>query len=75
MTKVANAPLILPANFSIAGALAQGFLSANTVVTTVNGVTVPNGSTVAALMSVGVLNPSLPASALGFAGGPQYAGD
>jgi hypothetical protein len=75
MTKTAGAALSLPANFSIAAALAQGLLSMNTQVVTVSGVAVVKGSTVAALISTGVLNPSLPASALGFSGGPQYGGD
>lgn len=74
MTKTAGAALTLPANFSIAGALAQGLLSMNTVVVTVNGIATIKGSTVAALMSTGVLNPSLPASALGL-GTVQYGGD
>lgn len=75
MTKIAGQTLTLPANFSIMAALAAGLLSNNTQVATINGVAVTKGSTVASLMATGVLNPSLPASALGFAGGPQYGGD
>jgi hypothetical protein len=78
MTKVANAPLILPANFSVMAAQAQGLIPTNALVVTINGVAVSKGfacPTVTNLIGAGVLDPSLPASALGFAGGPQYGGD
>jgi hypothetical protein len=78
MTKVANAPLVLPANFSIKACQAQGMIPNNVLVSTINGVAVSKSfanPTVANLIAAGVLDPTLPASALGFAGGPQYGGD
>jgi hypothetical protein len=78
MTKVANRPLVLPANFSIKAAQAQGLIPNNVQVVSINGVAVSKGfanPTVTNLIGAGVLNPSLPASVLGFAGGPQYGGD
>ena len=75
MTKVAGQALTLPPNFSIAAAISAGLLSNNTQVVTINGAAVAKGSTVATLMSTGVLTSSMPASALGFAGGPQFGGD
>lgn len=78
MTKIANAALILPANFSIKGAQAQGLIPSNVLVATISGVAVSKGfacPTVTNLIAAGVLDPSLPASVLGFAGGPQYGGD
>jgi hypothetical protein len=76
MTKTANAPLSLPSNFSIKGAQAQGLIPNNAQVATINGTPVskafPN-PTVTNLIGAGVLDPSLPASALGFLG--QYGGD
>jgi hypothetical protein len=76
MTKVANAPLSLPPNFSIKGAQAQGLIPSNAQVSTINGVAVSNSvanPTVSNLIGAGVLDPSLPASSLGFSG--QYGGD
>jgi hypothetical protein len=62
----------LPANFSIKGAQAQGLIPSNAQVATINGVAVsksfPN-PTVTNLIGAGLLDPSLPASALGFSGG------
>ena len=62
----------LPANFSVKGAQAQGLIPSNAQVVTINGVTVsksfPN-PTVSNLIGAGLLDPTLPASALGFAGG------
>lgn len=78
MTKIANMPLTLPANFSINGAQAQGLIPSNALVVSINGVAVSKGfpcPTVSNLIGAGVLDPSLPASSLGFAGGPQYGGD
>jgi hypothetical protein len=78
VTKIANAALKLPANFSIKGAQAQGLIPNNVQVVTINGVAVSKGfanPTVTNLIGAGVLDPSLPASALGFAGGQQYGGD
>ncbi len=78
MTKIANAPLILPANFSIKAAQAQGLIPSNVQVATINGVAVSTGfanPTVTNLIGAGVLDPSQPASILGFAGGPEYGGD
>jgi hypothetical protein len=78
MTKVANAALILPANFSIKGAQAQGLIPNNVQVVTINGVAVSKAfanPTVTNLIAAGVLDPSLPATALGFSGGPQFGGD
>jgi hypothetical protein len=76
MTKVANMAPSLPANFSIKGALAQGLLSNNTHVLTINGVAVskshPN-PTVHYLIGAGVLDPSMPASVLGVSG--NFGGD
>jgi hypothetical protein len=74
MTKIANKTLSLPSNFSIHAALAQGMLSHNTQVVTINGVAVSGANpTVANLLSIGVLNPSMPASVLGVA--PHFGGD
>lgn len=78
MTKIAKAPLSLPSNFSIKGAQAQGLIPNNAQVVSINGVAVSKSfanPTVTNLIGAGVLDPSLPASALGFAGGPQYGGD
>jgi hypothetical protein len=78
MTKIANAPLILPANFSVKACQAQGMIPSNAQVVSINGVAVSKGfanPTVTNLIGAGVLDPSLPASALGFAGGPQFGGD
>jgi hypothetical protein len=78
MTKIANMPLSLPSNFSIMGAQAQGLIPTNAQVATINGVAVSKGfanPTVANLIGAGVLDPSQPASVLGFAGGPQFGGD
>jgi hypothetical protein len=74
MTKipVVNAPLSLPANFSIHAALSQGMLSHNTLVNAVNGKTLSVPTTVANLLSIGVLNPSMPASSIGVA---HFGGD
>jgi hypothetical protein len=65
-------------NFSIKGCQAQGLIPNNSQVATINGVAVSKSfanPTVTNLIAAGVLDPSLPASALGFAGGPQYGGD
>ena len=78
MTKVANAPLSLPSNFSVMAAQGAGLIPSNAQVVTINGVAVSKGianPTVQILIGLGVLDPTLPASALGFAGGPQYGGD
>ena len=78
MTKIANATFSLPPNFSILAAVAQGLIPRNVQVTSINGAPVPKGlpnPTVAQLIAAGVLDGSLPASALGFAGGPQFGGD
>ena len=73
MTKIANKPLSLPSNFSIHAALAQGMLSHNTLVQSINGKALNVPATVANLISIGALDPSLPASALGVA--PHFGGD
>jgi hypothetical protein len=77
MTKVAGAALSLPPNMSVAAAMSAGLLSTNTLIATVNGVAVGTANpTVSALIAAGVLDPSQPASVLGFStNGPEYGGD
>lgn len=69
----------IASNISIKGAQAQGMIPNNMQVVTINGVAVSptfTNPTVSHLIAAGVLDPSLPVSALGFAGtGPQYGGD
>ena len=76
MTKIANMAPSIPSNFTVHAALSQGLLSHNTHVVTINGAAVSKSiasPTVAHLLSTGVLNPSMPASALGVA--PHFGGD
>lgn len=81
MTKVAGATPGLPSNMSVAAAMSAGLLSTNTLIATINGVPVRLAQpTVSALIGAGVLDPSWPASVLGFgingvSGPSQYAGD
>ena len=62
----------LPSNFSVKAAQAQGLIPSNAQVSTINGIAVsksfPN-PTVSNLIGAGLLDPTLPASALGFSGG------
>lgn len=62
---------------SIMAAMAAGLLPTNTQVVSINGVNVGKNfanATVKQLIALGVLDPSNPASVLGFAGGPQFGG-
>lgn len=76
MTKIANVAPQLPPNMSVAAAMSAGYLSANVLIASINGVSVTTPASAHALIAAGVLDPSLPASALGFVThGPNYGGD
>jgi hypothetical protein len=69
MTRIATTG---PANFSVNAALSSGYLSNNALVTSISGTALTVPQSLATLISTGLVDPSLPASALGLS---QFGGD